>query len=458
MSADMPHAFCHALLHCQDSPGKAFEIMDDKQQIAPLSGEFRSAPLERSYRRQQAVAELRQLRLLWFTALACFALYLPVEAQVRGDWPGWPELWPRLGIISVGVLVLLTLRYPAVIAARDWVSSAGLVTAMACYGCLLAARADGSSGALLLLLLGSYLFSPCRYRLHCATGMLGSLLAAVLAGGSVSGLELSYLLPANILSALALSGLNRSRRQLYLQSRRLAREVSRRRDAQRRLGQAHRRNLALLYNALPPAVAQQLRDRPGSRPVRLLSSVTVVFADIVGFSDLVRQLTPGQLLALLDALFSAFDAAAERRGLEKIKTIGDAYLAVAGLTPGESGSGLRAVAMARDLQRAAAAIGRRRQLDLKLRIALHTGPVVAGVLGSKRYAFDIWGETVNIASRLQAAAPVDGILISEATRLACAGRLPLGAGQRFELRGCGVVTAALLGGAECRREPARQSG
>ncbi len=432
--------------------------MDDKPKIAALSGEFCSARLERRYRRAQASAELRQLRLLWCTALVCFALYLPIEAQVHGAWPGWHQLWPRLGIISVGALVLLSLRCPAVVAARDWISSAGLVTAMACYGCLLAARADGSPGALLLLLLGSYLFSPCSFRLHCATGVVGSLLAAGLARGSVPALELSYLLPANILSALALSGLNRNRRRLYLQSRRLAREVSRRRDAQRRLGQVHRRNLALLYNALPQAVAKQLRDKPHARPVRLVPSVTVVFADIVGFSELVRNLTPGQLLALLDALFSAFDAAAERHGLEKIKTIGDAYLAAAGLTPGESGSSVRAVAMARDLRRAAADIGQRRQLDLKLRIALHTGPVVAGVLGSKRYAFDIWGETVNIASRLQAAAPVDGILVSDATRLACAGRLPLGKGQRLELRGCGVVIAAELGNVSPRCAAVQQSG
>ncbi len=423
--------------------------MDDGKHIAGLSGEFRSARLERRYRAQQAAAELRQLRLLWLVALACFACYLPAETLARGTKPPWPELWPRLGILSVGLSVLWVLQQPSVVALRDWISSVGLVTAMASYGCLLAARDDGSSGALLLLLLGSYLFSPCRFSLHCVTGLLGSLAAAYLARNSVAGLELSYLLPANVLSALALAGLNRSRRRLYLQGRQLA--------------LLHQRNQALLYNTLPEPVAQQLRDNPGSRPVRLVPSVTVVFADIVGFSELVRNLTPGQLLTLLDALFSAFDAIADRRGLEKIKTIGDAYLAAAGLTPGKPGEGLRAVQMASDLQRAATRVGRRQHLELTLRVGVHTGPVVAGVLGSKRYAFDIWGETVNVASRLQAAAPVGGILVSDATRVACGGRLALGERQRLELRGCGQVLASALQGigtAPCPsgRECAQRSG
>ncbi len=406
--------------------------MEDDKSIARLSGEFRARRLERRFRDHQAPAELRQLRLLWLVALSCFAAYLPVEVLLRGAPLPWSQLWPRLGILGAGVAVLLLLQWPAARPRRDWISSAGLLTAMVCYGCLLAARDSGGSGALLLLLLGSYMFSPGRFNLHCVTGIGGSLLAAWLASPGVPLLELSYLLPANVLSALALSQFNRSRRGRYLRERRLA--------------LLHARNRALLYNALPRGVARQLRDNPRRRPVRFEPAVTVLFADIVGFSGLSRNLSPTQLLALLDSLFSAFDRLADRHRLEKIKTVGDSYLAVAGLASADSCAALKAASMAQSMHVAAAAIGRRYQLELSLRVALHNGPVVAGVLGSKRFAFDVWGDTVNVASRLQAEARVGTTLVSEATRLACRGQLRVGPGSALQLRGCGTITAAPLEG------------
>lgn len=404
--------------------------MDDKKYFAPISGEFRSRQREWRYRRRQAAGELKQLQLLWLVALACFAVYLPVEVLVHASSPPWSQLWPRLGILAVGVTVLLVLRLSHCRRYRDGISSLGLLLAMACYGTLLASRGTAGSGALLLLLLGSYLFSPGGFRLHCLTGVAGSAAAAWLSWPQVPALELSYLLPANILAALALGQFNRSRRRLYLREQRLA--------------SLHRRNRSLLYNALPRQIALQLRDNPRRRPVRFVPAATVLFADIVGFSQLARELSPPQLLALLDALFSAFDRLAERHGPEKIKTIGDAYLAVTGLSSNRHDAALQAVLMARAMHSVAARVGRRQQLQLSLRVAVHHGPVVSGVLGSKRYAFDIWGETVNIASRLQAEAEVGGTLVSEAARVACHGTLCLGPPRILELRGCGAIRAAPL--------------
>jgi adenylate cyclase len=142
--------------------------------------------------------------------------------------------------------------------------------------------------------------------------------------------------------------------------------------------------------------------------------VTVIFADLVGFSGLAKRLSPGHLVKLLNSFFSAADRCAERHGIEKVKTIGDAYLAVSG---GMSSAGdvCAAVAFARDLVGDVSALADETGIDLKVRIGIHTGPVVGGVIGSNRLSYDYWGDTMNIASRLQGAAPPGGIAVSEAT-------------------------------------------
>ncbi len=170
---------------------------------------------------------------------------------------------------------------------------------------------------------------------------------------------------------------------------------------------------ALLYNVLPREVAARLRA--GEAVADAFSDVTVLFADLVGFSGLARRVSPGHLVETLNLYFSAADRCAERHGLEKVKTIGDAYLAVAGGTGSRTADSRAALAFARDLIAELEAIAARTGLDLKARIGIHTGPVVGGVIGSTRLAYDYWGDTMNIASRLQAAAPANGVAVSEAT-------------------------------------------
>lgn len=419
--------------------------MEDGGDIHAGSGEFRDPAMERHWRQEQAARELRQVRLLWGAALVFFGGYLPLEHLALGAGLAPALLWPRLGILLIGGAVLLLLRDHRLHRWRDLVTGCGLALAMTCYGALLAARGQHSAGALLLLVVGSYLFSPGRFLAHCVTGVAGSLGAIVASAGALPWLEASYLLPANVLAALALAQLNRERRRLYWQGLSLQREMARRRQLQRQFDQVHRQNRALLYNALPAAVVQQLRRQPGRRPARLHPEATLLFADVVDFSGLARRTSPRELLRLLDTLFSAFDALAEQHGVEKIKTIGDAYFAVAGLDSAV-GPPRRAAALALDLRRAAATTGRQRGMPLRLRIGLHTGPVVAGVLGRTRYAFDVWGDAVNIASRLQSAAPAGGILVSETTRRACREAYRFGAPRPLQLKGCGRVVACPLYG------------
>lgn len=171
----------------------------------------------------------------------------------------------------------------------------------------------------------------------------------------------------------------------------------------------------LLLNILPTLVADELKQK-GKTKARYFEDVSVLFADFVGFSKIAEQLTPQQLVTELDTCFQKFDNIIAHNGLEKIKTIGDAYMCAGGLPDG-GGAQLRdMVAAAKEMQTWLAEwnTGRDKQglPRFDARIGIHRGPVVAGVVGSKKFAFDIWGDTVNIAARVEQAGEGGRINIS----------------------------------------------
>ena len=169
----------------------------------------------------------------------------------------------------------------------------------------------------------------------------------------------------------------------------------------------------LLYNVLPQEVAARLRA--GEAVADSFSDLTAVFVDLAGFSSLAKRLSPGHLVQLLNTFFSAADRCAERHGLEKVKTIGDAYLAVAGGMASGGADGKAAIAFARDLVGELVEMEKESGIALKARIGIHTGPAIGGVIGTSRLAYDYWGDTMNVASRLQSVAPLNGVAVSEAT-------------------------------------------
>ena len=145
------------------------------------------------------------------------------------------------------------------------------------------------------------------------------------------------------------------------------------------------------------------------------TDVTVLFADIVGFTQLSSHLPPDQVVDFLNQIFSRFDRLVEIHQLEKIKTIGDAYLVVSGL-PYPRVDHAEAIAnMALDMQKAIADFNQETEKNLSIRIGIHTGPVVAGVIGLKKFACDLWGDTVNTASRMESHGIAGKIQVSEAT-------------------------------------------
>jgi len=169
----------------------------------------------------------------------------------------------------------------------------------------------------------------------------------------------------------------------------------------------------LLLNILPKPVAERLKQ--GQQVIADdFPEVTVLFADIVDFTSLAARMPAQDVVALLNAVFSRFDWLAERHGLEKIKTIGDAYMVVGGLPTERPDHAQAVAAFALDILRVLQGNEQTSHL-LRVRIGIHTGPVVAGVIGTKKFIYDLWGDTVNTASRMQMVSNPNTIQVSEAT-------------------------------------------
>jgi class 3 adenylate cyclase len=170
----------------------------------------------------------------------------------------------------------------------------------------------------------------------------------------------------------------------------------------------------LLLNVLPEPIAKRLKEKP-EIIADSFASVTILFADIVGFTKVSTRISAPKLVELLNEIFSAFDELAIHHGLEKIKTIGDAYMVVGGL-PVERPDHAAAIAeMALDMQEAIARIDIQHREAFCMRIGIHTGPVVAGVIGTNKFIYDLWGDAVNLASRMESHGIPGCIQVSEAT-------------------------------------------
>ena len=170
----------------------------------------------------------------------------------------------------------------------------------------------------------------------------------------------------------------------------------------------------LLLNVLPAPIAARLRDSV-STIADGFDGVTVLFADIVDFTTLSATATPNQVVEFLNGLFSRFDRLAERHGLEKIKTIGDAYMVAGGLPVPRSDHADAVADMALDMMAELGAVDHRLGADIQLRIGIDTGPVVAGVIGVRRFIYDLWGDTVNTASRMESQGVPGSIQVTERT-------------------------------------------
>lgn len=181
-----------------------------------------------------------------------------------------------------------------------------------------------------------------------------------------------------------------------------------------KIEQAKKHSENLLRNILPPEIAARLRNGE-SNIADHFEDATVIFADIVGFGKITARMKAYEIVGCLNQLFSEFDRLAEDLGVEKIKTIGDNYMAVAGVPTPRSGHGRTAVKFALDMIAATGRLQSRLPVPLSIRVGLHSGPVMAGVIGTRKFAYDVWGDTVNIAARIEAASKPNRVLVSAVT-------------------------------------------
>ena len=211
--------------------------------------------------------------------------------------------------------------------------------------------------------------------------------------------------------------------------------------AVRELETAHRENERLLLNILPPSIAARLRAGEATIADGF-EEMTVLFADVVGFTELSSRLEPHQVVDMLNTVFSTFDGLVDRFGLEKIKTIGDAYMVVGGLGAHDADHAVQVTQLGLQMLEEV-----RRFTDpepIQLRIGIHTGPAVAGVIGLKKFIYDVWGDTVNMASRLEGAGVPGRIQVGRQTYERLFDSFGFEARGEIELKGKGLVETFLV--------------
>ncbi|MFY0567745.1 adenylate/guanylate cyclase domain-containing protein [Archangium lansingense] len=202
----------------------------------------------------------------------------------------------------------------------------------------------------------------------------------------------------------------------------------------------------LLLNILPKPVADRLKH--GQRIiVENFPDVTVLFADLVDFTRFAAQHSPPDVLQVLNMVFSIFDQLTDEFGVEKVKTIGDAYMAVGGLSLPRDDHAEAMARLALAMRAELLKLGDQLQIPLHLRIGLHSGPVTAGVISGKKFAYDLWGDTVNTASRMESHGVVDGIHLSETVYERLRGRYRLQDQGIVPIKGKGPMRTWLLLGA-----------
>ena len=400
-----------------------------------LTLRFLDPDLEREFQAEMAATNGPQLRVgaavavgLWLLA----ALIIPTAMVIdRGV-----VTLICVGMAAANVLGVIATRWATTLDRQQLIGCAlnGLA-GLAVMGLIEVSGTTDRYAAPALLLIAIFAFVVIRLRFVFALVAAGTYLVGyifVLTTGPTRGTALDiFLVGGSILAGLAATNLlERGARDVFAQRRLIEEQGA-------ELAEAHATSERLLVNVLPESVAVRLKS--GETTIAdAYEDATVLFADLVGFTPLASSLSPAETVRLLDRLFTAFDALAARHGLEKIKTIGDAYMVVGGLPERSDDHPARVVAMGLDMLEAVSAISREMGQPLDLRIGVHTGPVVAGVIGTTKFSYDLWGDTVNVASRLESQGLAGAVQMSQATWLR-SGEVSAELRGPIELKGRGTL-------------------
>lgn len=342
--------------------------------------------------------------------------------------------WIRLGFLAPAVWLTALLLSPRWAPRHIEAAMCGISALATATVCLMCAILDGGinviAGGLLLVIIFPFALLPMRalwYLLFCALTLASYFLAQSLAVRYLPGMPLINAI--TLATGLFMGGVAL-----------VTRELSARGEFR-----ARGRVEELLHSMLPADIVRRIQSGE-THIADLHSEVSIVFSDLVGFTELSRRMSAGELVGILNRLFSEFDRAADRYGMHKIKTIGDAYMAVGGVV-GESGDRAPAICAAEfgcALHGIAERLSHELGIRLQVRVGLHVGPVVAGVIGTSRPVFDCWGEAVNLASRLETAARPGAVLMSERAHQLLRDHFPVEEHEAVQLKGIGEAKVYLL--------------
>ena len=208
----------------------------------------------------------------------------------------------------------------------------------------------------------------------------------------------------------------------------------------------HQRSESLLTNILPPRVADRLKDRPETTIADAYPEASVLFADMGGFTARASDTTPEELVRFLNGVYTRLDALVERHGLEKIKTTGDAYMVVSGVPEPLQDHAAALADLALDIREALAGLVDPKGRPVPVRMGIASGPVVAGVVGTRKFFYDVWGDAVNTASRMESTGEAGKIQIAPSFYELLAGRFELDKRGVIDVRGKGLMQTWFLVG------------
>jgi adenylate cyclase len=418
--------------------------VDDRYALDPWTLRFRAPAVEREYATHHLREVLPSVRVAFAVAVIVIQTKLPVELRL------WPELGPALLQQRIIVAPLYLLAVLALTWWKPFQRHYQVATALSFFGFLVVGilpffhlwPLDYAQHWTLtwvqLLVFSGFLFG---LDFRAAMPVMGGTLLLFL--GTQRYLDAPPEVATNSASifgvvfascAVACYQLDRRARLAFTYQQSLVAEKE--------------RSERVLLNILPTSIARRLQDQ--TDPIAdAFPDASVLFADIVGFTRLTAATSPSELVRQLDLLFGEFDRLVEVHGLEKIKTVGDAYM-VAGSIPEADAGHVQAMAkLAMEMLAAARRFSVAEGVDLQLRIGLHTGPVVAGVIGKKRFLYDIWGDTVNVAARLESQGIAGRVQVSDEVRNRLGAEWPIDDRGIIEIRGRGPMHTWLL-----RSEPA----
>lgn len=393
---------------------------DDATLMNRYSLRFADAGLEASFAEEQALKAKRHLRIIVPWSAGIMVIMWALAGVII---PDVPDVHMRIAVPVIAALGALALWYalldtPLFLRFHQLVSMTFMciVSAAAVGFGLLTPRAAFLPISYLLVIINTFsTYANARLRFPAAVASawlsalmyLGYLGATGILTGSIFWNNAFALIAVNAFGMLVCYQLDLLVRREFLALRDVAVE-------RERSEREHERSERLLHNILPVELAEELSRTGVARPAKH-DSATILFTDFSGFTQVASAMPADRMVAELNEIFGAFDDICDELRVEKIKTIGDAYMAAAGLPKPCSDHAQRCVRAGLRMLDYLAERNRKAAFKWSLRVGVHSGPVVTGVVGKRKYAFDVWGDTVNIASRMEGAGEAGRVNVSAYT-------------------------------------------